>query len=239
MAENEIKQIENPTLAARILQVISATSAVPKHGFNEQQRFSYARLEDVLEAVRLPMANAGVALLMLPGAAEFSDVPRPEGKAPMVRCRLPVVFRLIDSHGGEMMEIPWMGESTDIGDKSYAKAQAAAQKTFLQRTFLLPSGEDEPDSPPGSARPRTNSGPARTPPAGVDLNTGDLPAAGLQQAGVKTINDRQLAMLRAKLAEANRSDLEACEKAGVSALKLLTNAQLDKLLDWIGPRRKP
>jgi len=220
---------KQPTLAARILQVISATSAVPKHGFNEQQRFRYARLEDVLEAVRLPMANAGVALLMLPGAAEFSDVPRPEGKAPMVRCRLPVVFRLIDSHGGETMEVPWMGESTDIGDKAYSKAQAAAQKTFLQRTFLLPSGEDEPDSPAGSARPRTNSGPARTPPAGVDPNTGE----------VKTINERQLAMIRAKLAEADISDLQACEKAGVSALKLLTNAQLDKLLDWIGPRRKP
>jgi len=214
------------SLAGRILQVISATSAVPKHGFNEQQRFSYARLEDVLEAVRLPMANAGVALLMLPGAAEFSDVPRPEGKAPMVRCRLPVVFRLIDSHSGEMMELPWMGEWTDIGDKAYAKAQAAAQKTFLQRTFLLPSGEDDPDASPGQGRPaRGSTGPPR-----VDTATGEVTG--------RVINERQLKMIRAKLAEANLLDQAACDAVHVRTLEVLTNHQLDEVLAWLAARKK-
>jgi len=220
----------HPTLAERLVAVLAQTQAVPKAGYNEQQRYRYPTIGGVMEMVRVALAAHGVFLWTVPADVQFTDIAR-EGKASIACARLTVTFRLEDAATGETMAIAWPAEGQDVGDKAVAKALAAAQKTFLVRTFLLPSLDDEPDAPPqaGGARPRTNTGPARTPAAGVDLQTGE----------VKTINDRQLAMLRAKLAEANRSDLEACEKAGVSALRLLTNVQLDKLLDWIGPRRKP
>ncbi|HUW30250.1 MAG TPA: ERF family protein [Planctomycetota bacterium] len=227
---NDERKALTMTLAARLVSVIAETGAVPKAGFNQQQNYRYSTIGDVLEMVRGNLARNGVLLLMMPGNPEFAELTRGEGKAPMIACRLTVVFRFADALTGESLEIAWLAEGQDVGDKAVAKALAAAQKTFLVRTFLLPSLDDDPDAPPsgGAARPRTNTGPARTPPAGVDPNTGE----------VRVISEKQLKMIRGRLADAGIGESVACEQFHLLGLEELTNPGLDQVLAWMQTRRK-
>jgi len=241
-ASNSSVTIKQMTLQARLAKVVAETSAVPKAGFNPQQNYRYATAGDVLEMVRLALTRNGVLLTMHPGDPHLTELPR-EGKLPMICCRLPVTFSFWDVQTREALEIRWPAEAQDIGDKAIAKALTAAQKTFLLKTFLLPSLDDDSDAPPPNAG-RAARPPARrsqAPPPGVDPATGEAKGAQPARKGDprRRINENQLRMIRSRLAEANVSDEEACAKTNVSRLEDLTNELLDGLLDWLRGGTKP
>jgi len=237
-AELRIHQMESESdtppkaLLAKLVATIAASSPVAKHGYHANQQYQYATDTDVLMAVRDAMAANGVFLQTAPGPVEREELPATPGKTPMNAARLTVRFSLWDRDSGESMCIWWPAEARDTADKAVAKAITSALKTFLLKTFLLPAFDDGDTEPGGrpAARPRANGAPPRQPPPpGVDPNTGE----------VKTINEKQIKMIRLKLAQAKVGESVACEQARVLGLEDLTNHQLDELLAWLAARRKP
>lgn len=179
------------TLAAKLAQVIGATSAVEKKGDNEGQRYKYQRAADVANEVRGHLAKLGVAFLLSIDSKDLQILPRGDGKAPLFFFTVQGTARFIDGETGEEYLFGVAGTGEDYGGgKGLYKAITGALKYALRTAFLIPDIADDPevDDPDGA-----------TPP-GASITVIGATALGTETAD-KLANDRQKAHLRATARE--------------------------------------
>ena len=53
-----------------------------------------------------------------------------------------MMIALICCETGEKIEVPWIGQGADKGDKGCYKAFTGGYKTFLMKMFMIPTGDD-------------------------------------------------------------------------------------------------
>lgn len=53
-----------------------------------------------------------------------------------------MMIALICCETGEKIEVPWIGQGADKGDKGCYKAITGGYKTFLMKMFMIPTGDD-------------------------------------------------------------------------------------------------
>jgi len=133
------------TIAQRICRVIIDADRVVKRGqtkFGEQ--YSYARIDDVMAALREPMARHGLVLHWSMAHREVSEYGPTKNGVMQWRHTVLVDFALKNADLGD--EEPWKttleGDAIDTGDKGMGKALSYAFKNYLLKTFLLPSGDE-------------------------------------------------------------------------------------------------
>lgn len=146
------------TIAQRICRVMVDADGVVKRGqtaFGE--RYSYARIDDVMAALREPMARHGLVLHWTQANREVGEYGLTKNGVMQWRHTVRVTFELHNADHAD--EAPWVteleGDAIDTGDKGMGKALSYAFKNYLLKTFLLPSG-DEADNEarePEPARP--------------------------------------------------------------------------------------
>lgn len=131
-------------LATKLARVMAAVHRVPKNGRNEFHKYSYATEADIVEAVRGALAEQGVALV--PSIVSLDMKPIVTGDAGREKTKtitlLNVTFTLIDGQSGERFVANWFGTGEDSGDKGPYKAMTGAEKYFLLKLFLIPTGDD-------------------------------------------------------------------------------------------------
>lgn len=132
------------TIAEAIAYTIANTGSVPMTGFNRHHNYKFATVEDVLSAVRGPMAAAG--LCFYPRDYEMVSETR---AGSMTRKEYRFVFSLAHV-GGETQQIAVCGVGLDGQDKHYPKALTMAIKNFAIALFVLPRGGLDPDSTEGN-----------------------------------------------------------------------------------------
>ena len=128
-------------LAAKLLRVVKATSGVPKTGWNAYHRYHYTTEEDLIAALRKPLTEAGLAVFFSCDGAP-TDTERSTKNGTTVVTTVPVRFTVIDSESGESMTGVVYGRGEDPTDKGVYKAYTGAQKYFLQKLFMLSTGDD-------------------------------------------------------------------------------------------------
>lgn len=132
---------EIKNLATKLLAIMDDVKGVKKDGKNEFHRYSYAKEEDVVKAVRDAMIKHGV--FMATSVTESNHMERKTRKGDaenLVNVKIQATF--IDSKSGESITSLWEGDGQDSGDKGIYKAYAGAIKYLLLKTFMIPTGID-------------------------------------------------------------------------------------------------
>lgn len=118
------------SLVAKLAEVMAAVSRVPKRGRNDFHKYDYATEADIAEAVRLELAKRGI--MIIPSC----DGVERDGDLTVTRH----TYRITD--GDETLACSWAGFGQDKGDKGLYKAFTGAEKYFLLKLFLMPTGDD-------------------------------------------------------------------------------------------------
>ena len=123
-------------LAIAICKVKAAVSHVQKTGKNSFHGYNYASDEDLVNAYRKPMADAG--LVMIPTQVAQSDKQLDKGK---VQTDVHIEYTLVHT-SGESITMQAVGRGIDKEDKGPYKAITGARKYALRQIFLAPTGDD-------------------------------------------------------------------------------------------------
>jgi hypothetical protein len=137
-----------PKIAAAVVTVMKALGTLGKeHKRNDSgARYDYASIDDFLEHVRLPMAEAG--LFIIPNEArdaETQEVTKKDGKS-TVMWNARFAFTLVHADGEAYGPI-YKGVTVQAtGAQSAGSAQSYALKQLLRGLFMIPTGDnDDPD----------------------------------------------------------------------------------------------
>ena len=129
---------ETKNLAQKILSVMENVTSVQKKGYNDFQKYKYARESDYIEAIRPALIAHGVAVY--PSLVSMRTEPLPkEGILTTVEMKFTLV-NTDDTNDRQEIVIP--GQGSDKGDKGVYKAITGAKKYFVANTFLIPTFDD-------------------------------------------------------------------------------------------------
>lgn len=125
-------------IAQKMLRVVEMTAPIVK-GDKGTQDWYYASSEDVLVAIRANMVTAKLAFYMNPiGQPVPAEVKGVSGMANIWMQTF--VMHLVDAETGYDLSFPWNAQCLILrDDKAENKMETNAQKTFLVRTFLVPT----------------------------------------------------------------------------------------------------
>lgn len=170
-ADDFIEQVAAPIdgsdIYERLAWAQSQVRNVDKRGRNAEQKYDYAKAEDVYAMVRPILAKAGISYLvgmngpptLEPTGQETSrglayqrwwiDVTimlrSPEVPQPPVTTEDADGKPIVVPHGGKANEIKiaWRCVADDYSDKGAAKAMTLGLKSWLMATFMVSSGTDD------------------------------------------------------------------------------------------------
>ena len=132
------------SLYKKMATVMASLQRIPKRGYNAFHKYEYVTDSDVMDAVRSGMGAAGVGFFN-----HLVDMEQ-DGNRSLVT----VDATFADGDTGATMTVTWMGEALDTQDKGINKALTGAIKYGLLKTFLISTGEDDPDAD-GNAKGKT------------------------------------------------------------------------------------
>ncbi len=129
-------------LYAKLARVFGKIHRVPKRGRNDFHKYDYATAADVLDAVRIPLAEENI--FIFPKTEDVTQVEwiTPKDKPIQWKTTVTLSFTFCDGDTGATMQTIFKGEGIDALDKGLPKALTAATKYFLQTTFLVSTGDD-------------------------------------------------------------------------------------------------
>jgi hypothetical protein len=125
-------------LYGKMAKVMGALDRIKETG-KHTQGWKYATSEDVKDAVRAAMSEAGLALLVSLEDHEVINL----DKGVMVRGKM--AFTLCCSETGATETRHLVGEAADqtkVSDKAFYKLYTTLEKYFLKTTFLISSGDE-------------------------------------------------------------------------------------------------
>lgn len=137
-------------LAGAIAAVMAEIKPVEKEGWNDFQKYNYARMQDLSRELTPLMGKHGIVIFQTEEGREMFD----DGKAVAVRYR----FTIVHSSGEIWPERPLQtglsscrNSKGGFDDKTLNKCHTSARKYFLLSLFQIPTA-DEDDADSGSDR---------------------------------------------------------------------------------------
>ena len=119
-------------LYQKLIEVMEEVGRVEKKGFNSFHNYAYVKEDDLVEAVRGKLSERRI--LLLPSLETCER----EGTLTTIN----MTFTFVDAVSGETHICKWAGTGDDKGDKGLYKAYTGAEKYFLMKSFLIPTGDD-------------------------------------------------------------------------------------------------
>lgn len=146
---------EAPKIYAAISAAMGDINPVGKDNYNQQQKFKYRGIDDVMNALYPVLTRHGLFL-----APEVLDHTREERTTKsggnLIYSILKMRYTLYATDGSSVSAVV-IGEGMDSADKSSNKAMAVAMKYALFQLFCIPTeemGSDDPDGhSPGESFP--------------------------------------------------------------------------------------
>ena len=141
----ESAQAKKKTLAKKLASAIAEVEKLPKDGHNNHFNYDYVTEGGVVEAVAKLMDKHGI--LIVPTVRhswqEKRETVTKEGPRSSWHSFVIMDYCLKDTETDEeIVSGGWPGEGMDSGDKGFYKAMTGAQKYFLLKTFMIPTGDD-------------------------------------------------------------------------------------------------
>ena len=144
------------SLYKKMAAVMASLQRIPKRGYNSHFKYEYVTDSDVMDAVRLAMGAAGLGF--------FNNLIDMEQDSKRTLVTVDATFA--DGDTGATMTVTWVGEALDTQDKGINKALTGAVKYGLLKTFLISTGEDDPDDDgepkAKTAKAKSNGGKPKT-----------------------------------------------------------------------------
>lgn len=118
--------------------------AVRKEGFNDQQRYNFRGIDQVVNAVGPIFRKHKIIPVPHHCSANYRDVLTSTGK-PSREVTVEATYRFYGP-AGDFIEAVVPGESMDSGDKGTPKAMSVAYRIVLLQMLCIPTDEPDPDS---------------------------------------------------------------------------------------------
>lgn len=138
-----VEKAHTESILKAINEVMAEVGNVKKTGKNKFQGYDYASEADVLNAIRPEMVKAG--LLLLPSVVNeprIVEATTDKGKTNFM-AYVSIEYTLAHISGEVWPEkFRTEGCGMDTQDKAVSKAMTSAQKYFLLKFFLMPTGDD-------------------------------------------------------------------------------------------------
>lgn len=154
--------MEGKKIYSAIIGVMSEVGAVGKNGFNQQQKFKYRSIDDVMNALQPAMIKNGVFVVpqILDQKREErvtikKDQYTKENKESHLMFSICTIKYTFYAEDGSSVECIVVGEGMDSSDKATNKAMAIAFKYACFQVFCIPTEEmhdPDADTPPQSMR---------------------------------------------------------------------------------------
>lgn len=177
---------QTPKIYSAIAAVMKETNAISKARQNQQQRFNFRGIDDVMNELHPTLAKCGVFIV-----PEVLEENRTEGSTKsgglMFYTRQKIRFRFY-AEDGSYIDSVVIGEAMDTGDKASNKALSIGFKYACLQVFCIPT-EDEKDpdgqshemSPGAQQERQAAQHPSSAQWSAAKKQTKAAPAAGVQQ----------------------------------------------------------
>lgn len=147
------------SLVRKLAEVMGDVERIPKSGYNDFHRYSYATEADIVAAVRKGLAARNVMIVHKVDDLKWRLPVKASGESGSPIATVSVTFTAIDGDSGETLPVAQtIGEGQDSGDKAVYKALTGALKYAVLKLFLIPTGDD-----PEAAKKRKAAGEAGEP----------------------------------------------------------------------------
>jgi ERF superfamily protein len=145
-----------PKVYAAICKVMReiAKEGIAKTRDNQQTRSKFRGIDDVYNALCVPLADAG--LVILPTLVEHAQTERESKAGGALYCSTVVVdYVFVCVEDGSSHTARVVGEAMDSSDKSFSKAMSFAFKYVCFQAFCIPTeGDNDADAHRPEAKPR-------------------------------------------------------------------------------------
>ena len=175
------------TLSQRLLAITDECKALPKTGWNDQQKYKFVEWANVAETVNQLVVKHGVNIRPETLEATISDYPAKSGGI-VYKALVKMTFSLHNVDDKDDTDYKsWFGEGNDSSDKAVAKAITSGQKTFLLKLFNIPTEDDHGQGSYEATGGRVSGTPLSAPrPASM----GDCPVCGIGEVVLTRKGDR-------------------------------------------------
>lgn len=219
-----------PSVYAAIARVAAsmASEGIGKDRQNEQQRYKFRGIDDVLNALAREYADNDLFVVPRYSNRVFREYEGKEGKR-LANVVVEGAFKIVSAVDGSFVESgPFLGEAMDSADKATNKAMSAAYKYFAIQTFAIPTeGDNDADATthevkvPRAKQAEPPSARERGPAAEEVPEEVIVGAASKRLVGIKSVNELR------EYKDALRKDYAGTPAWGQLAAKIL--ARLNEL----------
>lgn len=133
---------------------------VKKDGVNTAQNYNYATESGLVDSIKKVLTKHGIAVTVSCIGEPINYDVRKAGSSSFIT-RIHLQCKLINTDNPTEVEVSeWWGDGMDSGDKGIYKAITGAEKYFLMKSFLIPTGDDpeagngEPEEPKPAPKPK-------------------------------------------------------------------------------------
>jgi hypothetical protein len=133
-----------PLINLLIAQVMREVGPVGKTSFNEQQKFNFRGIDDVVNAAAAAVRRAGIFPRCVAVKPQYRDAHTTAGK-PTREVTLIATYRF-EAPDGSHVDVEVPGEALDQSDKGTAKAMSVSLRIALLQLLFLPTTEPDPDA---------------------------------------------------------------------------------------------
>jgi hypothetical protein len=147
-------------VAQKILAIMKDVTRVEKDGYNIIQKYQYVSEGGMLEAIRGKIIEHGLVVIptQLSCLSQHYTFTGKEGNPrDVIMTETCTEYTIIDTDSGDSLTVKFFGQGMDSGDKGVYKATTGANKYFLMKTFMIPTGDD-PEVSHGNPTEETASG---------------------------------------------------------------------------------
>ena len=150
------------SLVTKLSRVMASVGTVEKKGYNDHHNYKYVMEPELFDSIRGGMSEYN--LMLIP---TVERVDRAGGIATITMC-----YKILDGDSGDSIEIPWVAEGQDSGDKGINKALTSASKFLISKMFLCVT--DDHGEPPDAENQNREARPTRSAPP-RNVTTTELP----------------------------------------------------------------
>ncbi|MDF2908777.1 MAG: hypothetical protein K0R34_4098 [Herbinix sp.] len=239
--------MENGKIYEAISNVMAEIGAIGKNKQNEQQKFMYRGIDDVMNALQPALVKNKVFIVpevTSEERSERSSIKEYQGQkkeSVLLYTRLGITYKFF-AEDGSFIEAKVIGEAMDSGDKATNKAMSIAYKYACFQVFCIPTEEMlDPDADvhepvPKNAKQTKSDKPKTAAPAPATQTqkaaSSQVPTQE-QMADVahQYINDVKLATIRKELDRTGVNEKSICERYGFTVLADCTEELFVKVMN--------
>lgn len=151
--DSDIPELSDPAvdtsqwkIHALLIEARRRVRAIGKNSRNEEQKYQFRGVDDVVNSASPIFAELGILILPLLDKVGYRDVLTSRDKRSR-EVTLEVTYRFMGPLG-DQLDIRVPGESMDFGDKGTPKAMSVAYRIALLQALMIPTAElhRDPDS---------------------------------------------------------------------------------------------